>query len=122
MEEKLIVGGEIATKAAKQEAELRRAESELAQRKDKELSLAREKAEQEEANLELEEKFESLQEEVDSKTKKLKKLWSKFQSSKTEIKDLTEEFNVERTDMLETIRDCTRQLKLKEVSERSERA
>jgi len=37
MEEKLIVGGEIATKAAKQEAELRQAEQELAQRKEKEV-------------------------------------------------------------------------------------
>jgi len=115
MEEKLIVGGEIATKAAKQEAELRRAESELAQRKEAELMAKRRMADQEEMNLELEEKFESLQEEVDSKTKKLKKLWSKYQSSKTEIKDLTQEFQMERQDMLETIRDCTRQLKLKEL-------
>ncbi len=115
MEEKLIVGGEMANKAAKQEAELRQAESELAQRKEKELALARQMAEQEDVNLELEEKFGSLQDEVDAKTKKLKKLWSKFQTAKTEIKDLTEEFQVERQDMLETIRDLTRQLKLKEL-------
>ena len=61
--------------------------------------------------------FGSLQDEVEAKTKKLKKLWSKFQQSKTEIKDLTEEFQGEREGMLETIRDLTRQLKLK-VSER----
>ena len=115
MEEKLIVGGEMATKAAKQEAELRQAEQELAQRKEKELALARQMADQEEMNLELEEKFGSLQDEVDAKTKKLKKLWNKFQQSKNEVKDLTEEFQTEKNDMLETIRDLSRQLKLKEL-------
>ena len=115
MEEKLIAGGEMANKAAKQEAELRQAEQDLAQRKESEVAMARQVAEQEEMNLELEEKFGSLQDEVDAKTKKLKKLWTKFQSTKVEIKDLTEEFQVEKGDMLETIRDLTRQLKLKEV-------
>ena len=56
-----------------------------------------------------------MQDEVDAKTKKLKKLWSKFQSAKSEIKDLTEEFQEEREGMLETIRDLTRQVKLKEL-------
>ncbi|GMH64629.1 hypothetical protein TL16_g04008 [Triparma laevis f. inornata] len=115
MEEKLIVGGEMANKAAKQEAELRQAEQELVERKNKELALARQMADQEEQNLELEEKFGSLQDEVDAKTKKLKKLWTKFQSAKGEIKDLTEEFQEEREGMLETIRDLTRQVKLKEL-------
>ena len=63
------------------QAELRQAEQELAQRKEKELALARQMADQEEMNLELEEKFGSLQDEVDAKTKKLKKLWSKVSSS-----------------------------------------
>ena len=65
--------------------------------------------------LELEEKFGSLQDEVDAKTKKLKKLWSKYQQSKNEVKDLTDEFQLEKNDMLETIRDLSRQLKLKEL-------
>lgn len=115
MEEKLMVGGEIANKAAKQEAELRQAEQELAERKNKELALARQMADQEEMNLELEEKFGSLQDEVDAKTKKLKKLWNKYQQSKNEVRDITEEFQAEKNDMLETIRDLSRQLKLKEL-------
>lgn len=49
------------------------------------------------------------------KTKKLKKLWSKYQTAHREIKDIQEEFQQERTDMLDTIRELTRQLKLKEV-------
>lgn len=49
------------------------------------------------------------------KTKKLKKLWSKYQTAHREIKDIQEEFQQERSDMLDTIRELTRQLKLKEV-------
>lgn len=52
---------------------------------------------------------------VEVKTKKLKKLWSKYQTAHREIKDIQEEFQQERSDMLDTIRELTRQLKLKEV-------
>ena len=53
---------------------------------------------------------------VEVKTKKLKKLWSKYQTAHREIKDIQEEFQQERSDMLDTIRELTRQLKLKEAS------
>jgi kinesin family protein 3/17 len=115
MEEKLIKGGEVISKASKQEAMLRKAETELAQRRAQEASLARELAEKEELNLQLEEHFSSLQEEVEVKTKKLKKLWNKYQAAMHETKDLQDEFQTERTDMLDTIRQLTQQLKLKDL-------
>jgi len=115
MEEQVMKGGEIADKASKQEAALRKAEQDLVARREKELQLARQMAEQEETNLELEEKYSSLHDEVKAKTKKIEKLWTKFRQSKTEIKDLQSEFQAERNDMLETIRELTRQLKLKEL-------
>lgn len=52
---------------------------------------------------------------VEVKTKKLKRLWSKYQTAQREIKDIQEEFQQERSDMLDTIRELTRQLRLKEV-------
>jgi kinesin family member 3B len=115
MENKLLIGGELMDKAAKQEYELRQAQIELEERRRQEQELARELAEREEATMMVEEQFASLQEEVDVKTKKLRKLWNKFQSAKTEIQDLQEEFGREREDMLDTIRDLTRQLKLKDM-------
>ena len=42
----------------------------------------------------LTEHFSSLQEEVEVKTKKLKKLWAKFQGAVREAQDLQEEFQV----------------------------
>ena len=54
MEEKLIKGGEVISKASKQEGLLRKAEQELRERQQQEARLARELAEKEEANLQLE--------------------------------------------------------------------
>eukprot|EP00752_Nemacystus_decipiens_P011231 g9981.t1 len=107
-------GGEILDKAQRQEAELRQAQHELEHRRDQEKSLARELAEKEEGITELNREFHDLEEEVEVKTKKLKKLWSKYQTAQREIKDIQEEFQQERSDMLDTIRELTRQLKLKE--------
>lgn len=115
MEEKLITGGEMMNKATQQEMQLRKAENELRQRQQQEGQLARELAEKEEANLQLEEHFTSLQEEVEVKTKKLKKLFAKYQGAVRETKDLQEEFQTERTDLLDTIRDLSQNLKLKEL-------
>jgi len=115
MEEKLIKGGEVISKASKQEAKLRKAEQELRGRQEQEARMARELAEKEEANLQLEEHFSSLQEEVEVKTKKLKKLWNKYQAAAAEVTDLQEEFQSERADMLDTIRQLSRTLKLKDL-------
>ena len=105
MEEKLLIGGQLMDKAAKQESELRRAELELEERRRQEKDLARELAEKEETNLMMEEQYVSLQDEVEVKTKKLKKLWTKYQAAKSEVKDLHGEFQREREDMLDTIRE-----------------
>ncbi|KDO27973.1 hypothetical protein SPRG_07250 [Saprolegnia parasitica CBS 223.65] len=112
-EEKVIMGGQVLDKAARQELELRDAQQKIDEQKRQEMQLARELAEREDSNLLLEEQFSSLQEEVDVKTKKLKKLWAKHKAASTEIEDLRTEFQAEKEDMLETIRELTRQLKIK---------
>ena len=63
----------------------------------------------------MEEHFSSLQEEVEVKTKKLKKLWAKYQAALSEAGDLQNEFQMERTDLLDTIRQLTQSIKLKDV-------
>lgn len=115
MEAQLMVGGAIADKAVKQEAELRKAQQELIAKHEAELALARQMAEKEEANFQLNEQYSSLQEACQSITKKLKKLWKKYQYVKTEIEDLNREFQLERTDLLETIRVLNKQMKLKDL-------
>ena len=65
--------------------------------------------------MQLEEHFSSLQEEVEVKTRKLKKLYGKYQGAMKEQEDLQMEFNTERMDMLETIRQLSRTIKLKDL-------
>jgi hypothetical protein len=66
-----------------------------------------------EIQLQKEENYASLQEEVDIKTKKLKKLWSKLQTAKSEVTELQDEFRHEKEDLLDTIRELSREMGLR---------
>lgn len=110
---KVLVGGEMMTKAAQQEDELRRTKVELEERKRQELQLARELAEREESNLMREEKYQSLQEEAEAKARKLKKVYTKVKEVVSDIKAMEKTHNREKEDLLDTIRQLTAQLKLK---------
>lgn len=112
MQEKLLIGGQVLDKAARQEEELRKAQVELEERRRQESTLAREL---EEANVMIEEQYASMAEELEGKTRKLKKVWNKLQAAQEEIRDLSEEFQKEREDMLDTIRELNKQLKLKQL-------
>jgi len=59
--------------------------------------------------------FKNKKEELDSKTQRLKVLYTKFQSAKVEIRDLQDEFYREREDMMDTIRDLIMRVKLKNL-------
>ena len=115
MQEKLMQGGKLLDKAAKQEAMLRRAQLELEERKEQEQALARQVRAKEEDIFALEEKYATKQDEADDKTRKLKKLWQRLQTCQGEAHDMQQEFQREREDMLDTIRQLSRQLKLKEL-------
>lgn len=112
MQEQLLMGGRVMDKAAAQEEELRRAQMEIEERRRQELSLAREL---EEANIMMEEQYASMAEEVEAKTRKLKKVWTKLQAAQAELRDAKNELAQEREDMLDTIRELNKQMKLKSL-------
>ena len=70
--------------------------------------------EEAEAN-KMQQKFHSLQEELDFKTDKLNKLWESLQSANRELQGINEDFDRERNDMYDTIYELTNQLKLKNM-------
>jgi DNA repair exonuclease SbcCD ATPase subunit len=70
--------------------------------------------EQESKKAEAEEKFGSIEEEVEKKTRKLEKLIRKVSEAEREVSDLSSEFQREREEMLDTIRQLARQIKLKD--------
>ena len=70
---------------------------------------------QESKKAEAEEKFGSIEEEVEKKTRKLEKLIRKVTEAEREVSDLSSEFQREREEMLDTIRQLARQIKLKDA-------
>ena len=110
LEAKLLVGGQ---SLLDQDEELRREQlridEEIEARRREEESLKQQLEAEEEARLGQEEHYSTLQEEVEAKTQKLKKLFAKFKAAQAEIKEVQEEYNREKEDILDTIRKLSKQ-------------
>jgi len=114
LEAKILHNDTLPDQTEAMQLDLQRKQAEMAERRLEEQRLAQELAEQEEEQAMFEDKFDSLQESVDVKTKRLEKLFQKYQAVKTEIRDIQEEYSFEREDMLDTIRELTKMLKLRQ--------
>jgi|UniRef100_A0A7S3STU7 hypothetical protein len=95
--------------------ENQRLAAELEQRQQQQQELQRAVAAEEEMRLGLEEQYASLEAEVEGKTRKLKRLWTKYQAAQADILDVQKEFQREKEDLLDTIRELSRQLKLRQL-------
>jgi len=116
MESKLLIGGKsIVDKTSEQERALEERRKQLADQKRKEREMQQKLEEQDESTVEIKENFSSMQQEVDVKTKKLKKLFMKLQATKTEIQDLQEVHVRERQELEKNLEDLNRDLKLKQL-------
>ena len=115
MEEKVLIGTKAMEQAMDQEKEFARVRQELDEKRNKEKLLADEVARKEEENIMYEKKYVNIQDEVEDKKKKLQKLYQKFQVVKSEVQDQQDEFNREREDYQEQIRELSRQVKLKNL-------
>uniref|UniRef100_A0A3P8WGA3 Kinesin-like protein n=1 Tax=Cynoglossus semilaevis TaxID=244447 RepID=A0A3P8WGA3_CYNSE len=97
LEKKVIVGGvDLLAKERRRRAE----------------QLRKELEEKEQERLDIEEKYTSLQEEAQGKTKKLKKVWTMLMAAKSEMADLQQEHHREIEGLLENIRQLSRELRL----------
>ncbi|XP_024146704.1 kinesin-like protein KIF3C [Oryzias melastigma] len=114
MESKLLVGGKnIIDHTNEQQKMLEVKRQEIAEQTRKEREIQQQMLVQDEETLELRETFTSLQQEVEAKTKKLKKLYSKLQCIKAEIKDMNDEHVGSRQELEQTQNELTRELKFK---------
>eukprot|EP00794_Sanderia_malayensis_P017022 gene17022-18736_t len=114
MESKLLIGGKsIFDKTTEQERALEERRKQIVEQKRKEREMLQRLEEKDESAVEIKESFSSLQQEVDVKTKKLKKLFSKLQATKAEIQDLQEVHIQERQDLEKNLEDLNRELKLR---------
>lgn len=114
MESKLLVGGKsIIDKTSEQERALEERRQQIAEQQRREREMQQKLEEKDENTLEIKETFSSLQQEVESKTKKLKKLFTKLQTVRSEIADLQEAHIRERQELEQAQEDLTKELKLK---------
>ncbi|XP_034027992.1 kinesin-like protein KIF3B [Thalassophryne amazonica] len=116
MESKLLVGGKnIVDHTNEQQRMLEMKRQEIAEQKRREREIQQQMECRDEETLELKETYTSLQQEVDIKTKKLKKLFAKLQAVKAEIHDIQEEHINQRQELEQTQNELTRDLKLKHL-------
>jgi len=102
-------------RAAQQELELKRAQAELEEREQLERRLKQELESQQALVLEEGKKYSSLQEEVVSLRKKLKKVFAKWREAQAEARDVATEAANVREDMTTAVRDLQKQLKLRDL-------
>uniref|UniRef100_A0A8D0H2G1 Kinesin-like protein n=1 Tax=Sphenodon punctatus TaxID=8508 RepID=A0A8D0H2G1_SPHPU len=113
LEKKVIVGGvDLLAKAEEQEKLLEESNMELEERRRRAEQLRKELEEKEQERLDIEEKYTSLHEEAQGKTKKLKKVWTMLMAAKSEMADLQQEHQREIEGLLENIRQLSRELRL----------
>lgn len=116
LESKLLSGNtNMVERTNEQQKILEQQRADLIERRKAEREAAKLLEAQEEQGLELEKTYSSLQQEVDTKTKKLKKLFAKLQSTKQEIVDITDEYNRDRRDLEDTQQELLKELKLKHL-------
>ncbi|KAM9841967.1 kinesin-like protein KIF3B [Aulostomus maculatus] len=114
MESKLLVGGKtIIDHTNEQQKMLELKRQEIAEQIRREREIQQQMMLQDEENLEMKDTFSSLQQEVELKTKKLRKLYAKLQLVKAEMRDVFEEHVITRQELEQTQNELTRELKYK---------
>lgn len=114
-ETQVLAGNEAIEKVMEQKRLLEKTEAELEARREHEETLKQGLMDAEEAELYINEQYNSTKEELEKKNQKLRALWNKYSEKKNEIEDIQDEFEIEREDLVDTIRELDRQMRLKHV-------
>ncbi|KAG8223833.1 hypothetical protein J437_LFUL003722 [Ladona fulva] len=113
LESQLLRGGKnIIDHTNEQERALLQQRQEIAEQKRREVEMLQKLEEKEESTLDLKETFSSLQQENESKTKKLRKMFAKLESIQQEIRDVYDEANEDRREMESNQKNMLKELKL----------
>lgn len=116
LESKLLVGGKnIVDHTNEQQKMLEIKRQEIAEQMRTETEMQQQMFDQDEETIELRETFTTLQQEVELKTKKLKKLYSRLQLVKTEIGDIIDEHVATRQELELTQHELIREMRFKNL-------
>lgn len=114
LESRLLSGGKnIIDHTNEQQRTLEQKAAEIAERKRREVEMQQKLEDEELTTLGVKETYTTLQQEVDVKSRRLRKCFTKLQSLKRELQDVTAEFNRDRRDLEQSQHDLMKELKLK---------
>lgn len=114
LESKMLCGGKnIIDHTNEQQRALELRAMEIAERKKREVDMQHKLEDEESTTLGVRETYTTLQQEVDVKSKKLRKCFAKLQALKQELEDINGEYNRDRRELEETQHDLMKELKLK---------
>lgn len=112
LEGQLVKGGKnILDTYTERQLELEKKLSEIAERKKREIEMQQQLELHEESTMEIRETFTSLQQEVELKTRKLKKYYTKCMALKQELQDTRDEHNRDRRELEMTQNELIKELK-----------
>lgn len=114
LESKMLCGGKnIVDHTNEQQRALEQRSAEIAERKKREVEMQQKLEDEESTFLGVRDTYANLQQEVDVKSKKLRKCFAKLQALKQELEDINGEYNRDRRELEETQHDLMKELKLK---------
>ncbi|XP_043495291.1 kinesin-like protein KIF3B [Polistes fuscatus] len=114
LESKMLCGGKnIIDHTNEQQRALEQKAAEIAERKKREVEMQQKLEDEEVTMVGVRETYTTLQQEVDIKSKKLRRCFTKLQALKQELDDLTTDFNRDRRDLEQTQHELMKELKLK---------
>ncbi|KAJ0008576.1 hypothetical protein NQD34_015991 [Periophthalmus magnuspinnatus] len=114
MESKLLIGGKtIIDHTNEQQRVLEQRRQQIAEQIRRERVIQQQMILQDEETLEMKETFSTLQQEVELKTRKLRRLFARVQAVKVEMKDIVDEHVTNRQELEQTQLELTRELKYK---------
>ncbi|XP_065077851.1 kinesin-like protein Klp68D [Ochlerotatus camptorhynchus] len=112
LENQLVKGGKnILDTYTERQMELEKKMGEIAERKKREIEMQQQLELHEESTMEIRETFTSLQQEVELKTRKLKKCYAKCMALKQELQDTKDEHNRDRRELEMTQNELIKELK-----------
>lgn len=114
LESKMLCGGKnIIDHTNEQQRALEQKATEIAERKKREVEMQQRLEDEEVTMLGVRETYTTLQQEVDVKSRKLRKCFTKLQVLKQELEDVMNDFNRDRRDLEQTQHELMKELKLK---------
>lgn len=114
LESKMLCGGKnIIDHTNEQQKALEQRAVEIAERKKREVEMQQKLEDEELTTMGVKETYTTLQQEVDVKSRKLRKCFAKLQGLKQDLDDVTNEYNRDRRDLEQTQHELMKELKLK---------